>query len=114
MRARLTLHKFPKLTVTGRVESADASLCVLSAPDVINETGEIQHPPTVAPLIKENTFVLVNKMDLLSPPHLSSPPLPSSWFVSLQTGDGTQHFINGLGTALQQRSGSMQDGIRSF
>ncbi|KAI8984989.1 tRNA modification GTPase TrmE [Trametes punicea] len=93
------------------VDSSDVSLCVLSAPDVLlpcrSEGWELQLPSAIAPLVNENTLILLNKIDLLPP---GGCPVPfktllgsTAWQVSLNTGEGTQEFMNGFAHVLQQR-----------
>ncbi|KAI0751256.1 tRNA modification GTPase TrmE [Daedaleopsis nitida] len=87
------------------VETSDISLCVLPAPDVlVYEEGrwKLEMPPSVAALVNDGTFVLLNKIDLLR----SSVALPQTqltWACSLSTGERTDLFIEHLGEALQQR-----------
>lgn len=91
------------LTDACRVESSDVSLCVLSSPDVFTESGDIRIPTNIEPLIKEDTFILFNKIDLSRFEQPPSLPSRASWAVSLQTGEGLQAFMVGLGAALQHR-----------
>ncbi|KAL7282033.1 hypothetical protein ACG7TL_003500 [Trametes sanguinea] len=93
------------------VDSSDVALCVLPAPDVLvhsSEHGwELRIPPSVAPLVKDDTLILLNKIDLLH--HGSRPPFPiriarrNVWQASLSTRDGTQDFMTGFAQVLQQR-----------
>ena len=90
------------------VQSSEVSLCVLSAPEVLTSSvasgTSLNIPSTVAPLLKDNAFILLNKMDLLPPGTV--PPNAASyqtWGVSLGTGEGTQLFMDRFGKALQQR-----------
>ena len=90
------------------IQSADVSLCVLSAPEVIvgspDSGSSLNIPPTVAPLLKEDTILLLNKIDLLpSSVPLPSSPFPATWGVSLGTGRGTQTFMKQFGETLRQR-----------
>ncbi|KAI0771540.1 tRNA modification GTPase TrmE [Trametes elegans] len=92
------------------VESADVSLCVLPAPDVLSPSADgtldLRLPPTLAPLVNEDTLMLLNKTDLLpSGNHTLSKALPSKvvWQASLSTGAGTQEFLRGFAQALQHR-----------
>ena len=92
------------LIVSTSVESADVALCVLSSPEVVSNSKGIQYPPALAPLIKDDTFILYNKTDLLAP---STPPpnaqFQKHWLVSLETGQGVQAFMDGFGAALQKK-----------
>ncbi|EJF63061.1 tRNA modification GTPase TrmE [Dichomitus squalens LYAD-421 SS1] len=87
------------------VQSADVSLCVLSAPEVVVSSAAsgtpLNIPPTVVPLMKDDTIVLLNKVDLL-PSSLSLPSAPAqaTWGVSLSTGQGTQTFLEQFGEIL--------------
>ena len=90
------------------IQSADVSLCVLSAPEVVvgspDSGSSLNIPPTVAPLLKEDTILLLNKIDLLpSSVPLPSSPFPATWGVSLGTGRGTQTFMKQFGETLRQR-----------
>ena len=105
MRGHPPLILLQELITRFSVESADISLCVLSSSDVTTGSGSICYPPTIEPLIKDDTFILFNKADLL-PQTSSTPPLrKNSWFVSLETGRGLQTFMEGLAIALQERYG---------
>ncbi|KAI0031686.1 tRNA modification GTPase TrmE [Vararia minispora EC-137] len=85
------------------VEAANVSLLVLSAPEVFVETPEgprVEIPDTVQSLINENTFILLNKRDLL-PASLSLLP-HGGWLVSLTTEQGTLDFMGGFAHALRK------------
>ncbi|OSD01803.1 tRNA modification GTPase TrmE [Trametes coccinea BRFM310] len=93
------------------VDSSDVALCVLPAPDVLDHSSEhgweLRIPPSVAPLVKDDTLILLNKIDLLH--RGSRPPFPiqiarrNVWQASLSTRDGTQDFMTGFAQVLQQR-----------
>ncbi|RDX53010.1 tRNA modification GTPase TrmE [Lentinus brumalis] len=89
------------------VESSDVSLCVLSASDVLvrSQGGDwdLRLPSTVAPLVKDDTFILLNKTDLLPPSALAQLPSGTTWAVSLSTGHGTQAFMDSFARALHNR-----------
>ena len=91
------------------MQSSDVSLCVLSAPDVLvrsRDSGwELSVPPTITPLVKDDTYILLNKVDLLPPSALANLPSRATWAVSLSTGHGTQAFMESFAQALQQRFG---------
>jgi hypothetical protein len=62
----------------------------------------------LAPLVTRHTFILLNKTDLLP----TSAPVPAAlasalpqhgWAVSLASRAGTDEFLAGLATALQDR-----------
>ncbi|KAI0363732.1 tRNA modification GTPase TrmE [Pilatotrama ljubarskyi] len=93
------------------VESSDIQLCVLPAPDVLVQSSQgdwvLRPPSSLAPLITDDTLILLNKSDLL--PHdgvLPSErglPFQAIWQVSLTTGEGTLDFMKGLSKTLQRR-----------
>jgi tRNA modification GTPase len=100
-----------------RVQAADASLLVLACPDAVSfETPlsgpRLDIPPELAPLVTQNTFILLNKTDLL--PTSARAPAPAltgalpqhSWAVSLASHAGTGDFLAGLATALTDRCGA--------
>ena len=64
----------------------------------------------LAPLMTRDTFILLNKTDLLptsasAPAALASALPPHGWAVSLASHAGTDEFLAGLATALQERYG---------
>ncbi|KAI9466691.1 tRNA modification GTPase TrmE [Lactarius psammicola] len=87
------------------VQVADASILVLSFPDAI--------PAELAPLVTPNTFILLNKIDLVPTSvltaTLSALPQPSCWAVSLASQSGTDEFLAGLAKELQNRYNLLQD-----
>ncbi|KAI0723495.1 tRNA modification GTPase TrmE [Earliella scabrosa] len=89
------------------VESSDVSLCVLSAPEVLVKTDgknwTLNMPPAVAPLIKDDTLFLLNKMDLLADAPRSATFPHTTWMCSLGTGQGTHTFMKLIGEDLQKR-----------
>jgi len=104
------------------VQAADASLLVLACPDAIaNGTTtasssspssdlRLEIPSELAPLVTRDTFILLNKTDLLptssalAPAALANALRPhASWAVSLASQAGTSDFLAGLATALQDR-----------
>jgi tRNA modification GTPase len=93
-----------------RVQVTDASILVLSFPDAVSVTPSgprLEIPAELAPLVTENTFILLNKTDLLPTTMLTaaSSALPRSgcWAVSLASQSGTDEFLAGLATELQDR-----------
>ena len=95
-----------------RVQVTDASILVLSFPDAVSVTPSgprLEIPAELAPLVTANTFILLNKSDLLPTPILTaaSSALPRSgcWAVSLASQSGTDEFLAGLATELQDRYG---------
>jgi tRNA modification GTPase len=104
-----------------RIQAADVSLLVLAYPDAVSsvtpsESGSrLDIPADLAPLVTQNTFILLNKTDLLptSAPALEEaltttcalPQHQQRWAVSLATNAGTGDFLSGLATALQDRYG---------
>lgn len=92
-----------------RVESADASLLVLSFPDAVSATPpgpRLEIPAELVPLVTPHTFILLNKTDLLpttSTSALTAFPQRGCWAVSLASQTGTTDFLAGLATALQDR-----------
>ncbi|KAI0334883.1 tRNA modification GTPase TrmE [Cubamyces sp. BRFM 1775] len=104
------------------VESSDVSLCVLPAPDVLVPSGaagyKLQLPASLATLVTDKTLFLLNKVDLLPSSDRSSAVnnLPSEhiWRASLNTGEGTQEFMQGFAQVLQQRYNLLtEDGSRA-
>ncbi|KAI0301868.1 hypothetical protein B0F90DRAFT_1715971 [Multifurca ochricompacta] len=98
------------------VQAADASLLVLSLSDAVSATpsGPRLHiPAEIAPLVTPNTFILLNKMDLLPTsvlmPTLTALPQHGCWAVSLASQTGTGEFVAGLATELQDRYNLIQD-----
>ncbi|RPD62049.1 tRNA modification GTPase TrmE [Lentinus tigrinus ALCF2SS1-6] len=89
------------------VESSDISLCVLSASDVLvrspDGSWDLRLPPTVESLIKDDTFILLNKTDFLPPSSLANLPSRTTWAVSLSTNHGTQDFMESFAQALHRR-----------
>jgi len=80
------------------------SLLVLSAPDVLHHAdgGAVIHiPEELQPLVDENTFVLLNKRDLL--PHALSAPRQDGWLISLTEEQGTGEFMCGFADALRKK-----------
>ena len=105
--------------VLHRVKAVDASVLVLACPDAISyepSTGpRLEIPPELAPLVTSNTFILLNKTDLLptsalvpaSATALTTNALPQhkTWAASLASHAGTSDFLAGLAKALQDRCG---------
>ncbi|KAI0269313.1 hypothetical protein BC834DRAFT_967940 [Gloeopeniophorella convolvens] len=79
------------------VQTADAALLVLSAADALVV------PPDLAPLVRADTLVLLNKTDLLPAGTLAALPRGRGWAASLATQDGTRAFLDGLAGALLER-----------
>ncbi|KAH9942991.1 tRNA modification GTPase TrmE [Epithele typhae] len=93
------------------VESADVSLCVLSLSEVLDDAGRLHLPADVAPLVKDDTFMLLNKTDLLPSASVlhSLASRPRTWLVSLQSNEGTQSFMNGLAAVLKEQYNLMSE-----
>ncbi|KAH9963246.1 tRNA modification GTPase TrmE [Russula dissimulans] len=96
------------------VQAADASLLVLACPDAISSTTtsdpRLEIPSELAPLVTRDTFILLNKTDLLPRSSALAPaalanafPQHAGWAVSLASQTGTSDFLAGLATALQDR-----------
>jgi len=107
-----------------RVQAADASLLVLACPDAVSlETPSgprLDVPAELAPLLTQNTFILLNKTDLLPTSALvparataltttNALPQHNTWAVSLASHAGTSDFLAGLAKALQDRYHLLQD-----
>jgi tRNA modification GTPase len=97
-----------------RVQAADASLLVLACPDAVTSATttssgpRLEIPVELAPLVTRHTFILLNKTDLLPTSALAPVALASmlpqhGWAVSLASQAGTDEFLAGLATALQDR-----------
>jgi hypothetical protein len=93
------------------IQTADASICVLSLPDLIHSTDEsydIQMPDDIAASITPETFVLLNKLDLLPSPlpleditkQLGTRRVSA---VSLNAGTNTSSFVKSFSTGLRER-----------
>ncbi|KAJ7762834.1 tRNA modification GTPase TrmE [Mycena maculata] len=87
------------------VQVADIALCVVSCAEIHRPPGDensVQFPPSVRPLITDDTFVLFNKIDLDSgdPSRFQG---PRRWVTSLKTRQGTARFLDGFAKALQKR-----------
>lgn len=92
---------------------------MLAFPDAISVTPSgprLKIPSELVPLVTPNTFVLLNKTDLLLPTSSeSSTALAAAvpqhgshggcWAVSLASQAGTGEFLSGLATALKDRYG---------
>jgi hypothetical protein len=66
----------------------------------------------LAPLVTPNTFIILNKTDLLptsaqAPTALTSALPQHGWAVSLASQAGTGDFLAGLATALKDRCGRL-------
>ncbi|KAI0676751.1 tRNA modification GTPase TrmE [Trametes maxima] len=98
------------------IRSSDVSLCVLPAPDVLVPSAKggwsLQLPPSLAPLVTDSTFILLNKLDLLPyDPHTTQMALPrATWQASLSTGEGTTDFMKGFAEALGKRYEMLSEG----
>lgn len=91
-----------------RVKNCDIAICVLSASEVLVQSDgndrKLNLPTDIAPLVKEDTLLLLNKIDLLPDSQTPSMCLPwNAWTCSLNTGEGTRAFIEGFGKTLQQQ-----------
>ncbi|KAF7982307.1 hypothetical protein HWV62_28988 [Athelia sp. TMB] len=89
------------------VQESDVSLCVLSLPDVVHHTEhgpEIQIPTSLEPLITPKTLFLLNKADIS---RLDTLPVhhtgAKTWVTSLNTGDGTEQFLDDFAATLRER-----------
>ncbi len=92
------------------VEVADASILVLSFPDTVSATpsgSRLGIPAELAPLVTPSTFILLNKTDLVPTSVLTAAlgalTQPGCWAVSLTSQSGTDEFLAGLATELQDR-----------
>ncbi|KAI0951921.1 hypothetical protein AcV7_007878 [Taiwanofungus camphoratus] len=96
------------------VQAADVSLCVLSLPDLLQSSSAgssapLSFPPSVSALTTEKTYLLLNKVDLVhatpadAATILETLHVAGAWMLSLTTGEGTQAFLDGFGSALQKR-----------
>jgi tRNA modification GTPase len=98
------------------VQVADASILVLSFPDAVSATPSgprLEIPAELAHLVTANTCILLNKIDLLPTSVLTAAlgALPQSrcWAVSLASQSGTDEFLAGLASELQDRYNLLQD-----
>lgn len=92
------------------VRSANVSICVLSLPDVIEQSSDgprICIPRSLSSFITSETFFLFNKSDLVTfkisadmSPLLST---QMAWTASLSTGNGVVDFLAGLARSLKDR-----------
>ena len=88
---------------------------MLACPDAVTSTStpsgpQLEIPVEMASLITRDTFILLNKTDLLPTSALAPAALASAlpqhgWAVSLASHAGTDEFLAGLATALQERYG---------
>ncbi|KAG6375056.1 tRNA modification GTPase TrmE [Boletus reticuloceps] len=102
------------------IQTADVSICVLSLDEIIPRTAErevkIAIPDDVIRHLKPDTVFLLNKSDLARPPthelrKVLNDALPQQasgtsrpcWSISLRSGEGTQEFLDGLGSVLKER-----------
>lgn len=88
------------------VKESDVSLCVLSLPDAILDTADgprIQIPPSLESLITPNTLFLLNKADLSGSALPVRTPGAKTWVASLNTGEGTEKFLDNFAAALRER-----------
>ncbi|KAH8999439.1 tRNA modification GTPase TrmE [Lactarius akahatsu] len=98
------------------VQVADASILVLSFPDAVSVTPSgprLEIPVELAPLVTPSTFILLNKTDLVPASAFTAAPgalpQPGCWAVSLASQSGTDEFLAGLATELQDRYNILQD-----
>ncbi|TDL29596.1 hypothetical protein BD410DRAFT_833876 [Rickenella mellea] len=88
-----------------RVQDADASLCVLSIPEVAKEGI----PEAVAELMTGSTMVVLNKRDVSSADEIATAVTAVSgyevavWVISVQTGERADRFMEGLERELRSR-----------
>ncbi|KZT12620.1 tRNA modification GTPase TrmE [Laetiporus sulphureus 93-53] len=101
------------------VKSADVALCVLSLPDIVGDNesqSSVRIPQSVAPLITSETYLLLNKTDMVdvTPERINcirdAAGAAKAWAVSLTTNKGTQGFLDGFAGALLKRYDLMQEG----
>ncbi|KAF8450928.1 tRNA modification GTPase TrmE [Boletus edulis BED1] len=102
------------------IQTADVSICVLSLDEIIPSTAErevkIAIPDDVIRHLKPDTVFLLNKSDLARPPthdlrkalndallQHASGTSRHCWSISLRSGEGTQEFLDGLGSVLKER-----------
>jgi hypothetical protein len=100
------------------VFDADIALCVLSLPELLraSESGQVILPDSISTIIPkaEDTLVLLNKNDLLSPVQLSRMDdivaeikkafgVDHVWAVSIGTQSGFKSFLQEFGDILKNR-----------
>jgi tRNA modification GTPase len=90
------------------VRDADIRLCVLSLPDIQKNaatTWKDAIPAEIRPLVDtDNTYFLLNKIDLVGSLHgFVNAQGDGTWLISLNTGSGTQKFLDGLQNSLKER-----------
>lgn len=85
---------------------------MLSLPEILNrdpKSGQaaVHIPPSIKHLLSDNTFLLLNKVDLVSSSEVDATlqglGAHKAWTVSLNTGEGTHSFLQSFGKALQER-----------
>lgn len=98
------------------VQVADASILVLSFPDAVSATPSgprLEIPAELMHLVTANTCILLNKIDLVPTSVLTAAlgalPQSNCWAVSLASQSGTDEFLAGLATELQDRYNLLQD-----
>ena len=92
-----------------RLSEADASICVMSLVEVATASGEVRVPERVKHLLKPNTHVLLNKLDLcdeglrIDVVRKAFSHCAGVWPMSLSTQAGANEFVKGLEGDLVKR-----------
>ncbi|KAF7331723.1 tRNA modification GTPase TrmE [Mycena kentingensis (nom. inval.)] len=85
------------------IEAADIALCVVSCQDLDLNGGDVSLPSSVKTLVDDNTFVLLNKIDLFNGDASQLRTGKHRWTTSLKTGAGTKEFLAGFADALKTK-----------
>ena len=83
----------------GRAETADLKVLVLDA------TAEAAAPTALAPIVDQNTIVVLNKVDLVSTPRAVPSGGSVSRLISVRTGEGMSELMATLGRSIAERYG---------
>ena len=89
------------------MKDADASLCVLSVPEVVEE-GRVVIPDRIEELFTSSTHILLNKMDLCASEDVSLAvdtlrERHPVWPVSLTSGEGLEMFLAEFGRLVNEK-----------
>jgi hypothetical protein len=90
---------------------ADATICVLSLPDLITSKSDadfcVDVPSSVKSLVKQDTIFLLNKADALGDnatnQFVACFPAGRTWMCSVKTGEGMKDFMDGFTGLLKER-----------
>ena len=99
------------------MNGADIALCVLSIPELLQDfmATRLRLPENISAMIRQqNTLVLLNKSDLVSPekqPQVDNiieqikgtSKVDSIWAISINTRAGFTHFLNDFAEILKNR-----------